>query len=126
MITLLVVYSIWNVTFYLISGTGNHLNTLSLPFFLAFAMLPNLLGAVIALFGGLNGEFDDEDTRLFLLTSLSPIVSLSIYHLTLAGVFSHPLERFMLACFATSILSFIVLCLLTLFSEHLTSKQSNL
>lgn len=126
MITLLAVYSIWNVTFYFISGSENYLNTLSLPFFIAFAILPNILGAVTALFGGLNGQFDDEDMRLFLFTSLSPIVSLGIYHLTLAGLFSHPIERFMFASFVTVILSFIVLCLLTLFMENLTSKQSNL
>lgn len=125
MITLMAVYSIWNVTFYLVNESGGALSSLSPLFVLILATFPNAAGAIGALCEGLDSGYD-EDTRLFLFASLSPLISVGIYHLLLSELFSNPIERFMFANGVTVILSFAVLCLLTLIVECLTTNENKL
>ena len=120
MITLLAVYSIWNVTFYLINESGGALSSLSPLFVLILATFPNAAGAILAFCGGLNSGYD-KDTRLFVFAALSPLISVGTYHLLLSELFSNPIEHTMFAYCVTVILSFAVLCLLTLIVECLTT-----
>lgn len=125
MITSLTICSIWNVTFYLVNENGVALSSLSPIFILILATFPNAVGAISAFSEGLNSGYD-EDKRLFLFASLSPLIAVGIYHLLLSELFSNPIERFMFANGVTVILSFAILCLLTLIAECLTPNENKM
>lgn len=124
MITLLAVTSIWNITLYLFCDAGV-LSAISPMFVIAIAIIPNVAG----LFAALSDAFDsgyDKDTRLMLLSSLSPIIAVTIYHLALSKMFSNPIELFIFANGITITLSITVLVLLTLIMEWLTPTYNDL
>lgn len=122
MITLLSVFSIWNISLYLYSEVETF-NSMSSLFVISLAILPNAVGLLAALSDGLSTGYD-KDTRLMLLTSLSPLISVCIYHLGLSDIFSHPIERFMFANGITIFFSIAVLVLLTILSECLTPNEN--
>ena len=125
MITLLAVYSMWNVTFYILNESGGALSSLSPLFVLILATFPNAAGAISAFFDGLNSGHD-KDTRVWVFAALSPLISVGIYHLLLSELFSNPIERSMFAYCVTVIVSFAILCLLTLVVECLTTDKGKL